>query len=209
MIRIRRDTATRLPTHLEGDPPARTAIRAVRPSDADDLLELRVRNRAFLAPWDPLRPASFFTRAGQAEWIALQQRAWIDDRGYGFVVLDAEDRDRVVGGINLFNIVRSARQSAGMGYWIDEAAGSRGHATAAVLLASAFAFEHLGLHRVEPAVMPRNVRSNRVMEKAGFRREGLAVRYLRIAGVWEDHSLYAMTAEEFVVQRGGATPSRR
>ena len=209
VIRIRRDTATRLPTRLEAGPPSRTAIRAVRPGDADDLLELRVRNRDFLAPWDPLRPASFFTRAGQAEWIALQQRAWADDRGYGFAVLDVEEADRVVGGINLFNIVRSARQSAGMGYWIDEAAGSRGHATAAVRLASAFAFEHLGLHRLEPAVMPRNARSNRVMEKAGFRREGLAVRYLRIAGVWEDHSLYALTAEDFAAQRDGRAAARR
>jgi ribosomal-protein-alanine N-acetyltransferase len=209
VIRIRRDTVTRLPTRLEAGPPSRTAIRAVRPSDADDLLDLRLRNRDFLAPWDPLRPASFFTRAGQAEWIALQQRAWTDDRGYGFVVLDAEEGDRVVGGINLFNIVRSARQSAGMGYWIDQAAGSRGHATSAVLLAASFAFGHLGLHRLEPAVMPRNARSNRVMEKAGFRREGLAVRYLRIAGVWEDHSLYAMTAEDFAARGKGEVSGRQ
>jgi [ribosomal protein S5]-alanine N-acetyltransferase len=201
VIRVRREPATRLPTRLDSGPPARTAIRAVRPSDAEDLLELRLRNRAFLAPWDPLRPASFFTLAGQAEWIALQQRAWTDDRGYGFVMLDTEDDDRVVGGINLFNIVRSARQSAGMGYWVDEAAGSRGHATAAVRLMSTFAFEHLGLHRLEPAVMPRNARSNRVMEKAGFRHEGIAVRYLRIAGVWEDHALYAMTAEDYAARR--------
>jgi [ribosomal protein S5]-alanine N-acetyltransferase len=201
VIRVRREPATRLPTRLDAEPPARTAIRAVRPSDAEDLLDLRLRNRDFLAPWDPLRPASFFTRAGQAEWIALQQRAWTDDRGYGFVMLDVLDDDRLVGGINLFNIVRSARQSAGMGYWVDEASGSRGHATAAVRLMSAFAFEHLGLHRLEPAVMPRNARSARVMEKAGFRREGLAVRYLRIAGVWEDHALYALTAEDFVARR--------
>ena len=208
MIRVRREPATRLPTRLDADPPARTAIRAVRPSDADVLLELRLRNRAFLAPWDPLRPASFFTRAGQADWIALQGRAWADDRGYGFVMLDTEDDDRVVGGINLFNIVRSARQSAGMGYWVDEAAGGRGHATAAVLLVASFAFEHLGLHRLEPAVMPRNARSNRVMEKAGFRREGLAVRYLRIAGVWEDHALYALTSEDFA-KRGDGPPTGR
>jgi len=84
VIRIRRDTATRLPTRLEADPPSRTAIRAVRPSDVDDLLELRLRNREFLAPWDPLRPASFFTRAGQSEWIALQQRAWADRRPAGW-----------------------------------------------------------------------------------------------------------------------------
>jgi ribosomal-protein-alanine N-acetyltransferase len=201
MIRVRREPATRLPTRLDAAPPSRTAIRAVRPSDVDDLLELRVRNREFLAPWDPLRPASFFTRAGQSEWIALQQRAWTDDRGYGFVMLDVTDGDRVVGGINLFNIVRSARQSAGMGYWVDEGAGSRGHATSAVRLMSEFAFTHLGLHRLEPAVMPRNMRSTRVMEKAGFRREGLAVRYLRIAGVWEDHALFALTSEDFAAQR--------
>jgi [ribosomal protein S5]-alanine N-acetyltransferase len=198
MIRVRREPATRLPTRLDAE---RTAIRGVRPSDVDDLLELRRRNREFLAPWDPLRPASFFTRAGQAEWIALQQRAWSEDRGYGFAVLDTLDGNRIVGGINLFNIVRSARQSAGMGYWIDEASGSRGHATAAVRLAASFAFEHLGLHRLEPAVMPRNTRSTRVMEKAGFRREGIAVRYLRIAGVWEDHALYAMTSEDFAAHR--------
>jgi ribosomal-protein-alanine N-acetyltransferase len=141
--------------------------------------------------------------------VALQQRAWADDRGYGFVVLDVGDDERPVGGINLFNIVRSARQSAGMGYWIDEASGSRGHATAAVRLASAFAFEHLGLHRLEPAVMPRNARSMRVMEKAGFRREGLAVRYLRIAGVWEDHALYALTAEDFAALADGPVTVRR
>jgi ribosomal-protein-alanine N-acetyltransferase len=173
----------------------------VRPGDADALLDLRLRNRDFLAPWDPLRPASFFTRSGQAEWISMQQRAWADDRGYGFVMLDLAADDRVVGGINIFNIVRSARQSAGMGYWVDEAAGGLGHATAAVRLVSTFVFEHLGLHRLEPAVMPRNVRSNRVMEKAGFRREGLAVRYLRIAGVWEDHCLYALTAEDYSARR--------
>jgi ribosomal-protein-alanine N-acetyltransferase len=209
VIRVRREPSTRLPTRLDAPPPATTAIRAVRPSDADVLLELRLRNREFLAPWDPLRPASFFSRAGQAEWIALQQRAWADDRGYGFVMLDTSDDDRVVGGINLFNIVRSARQSAGMGYWVDEASGSRGHATAAVRLMAQFAFEHLGLHRLEPAVMPRNVRSTRVMEKAGFKREGLAVRYLRIAGVWEDHALYALTAEEFAAQTNGERPVRR
>jgi len=209
VIRVRRAPTTRLPTRLDAEPPARTAIRAVEPADVDELLELRLRNREFLAPWDPLRPASFFTRAGQADWIAMQTRAWADDRGYGFVILDTEEDDRIVGGINLFNVVRSARQSAGVGYWVDEAAGGRGHATAAVRLVAAFAFEHLGLHRLEPAVMPRNVRSNRVMEKAGFRREGLAVRYLRIAGVWEDHWLYAMTAEDFAAQKGRERAGRR
>jgi ribosomal-protein-alanine N-acetyltransferase len=54
----------------------------------------------------------------------------------------------------------------------------------------------LELHRIQAGVMPRNTPSNRVMEKAGFRREGLALNYLKINGVWEDHVLYAVTAED-------------
>ena len=182
-----------VPTRLEGE---RTAIRATSPRDAHAMLELRVRNAAFLAPYDPLRPPSFLTLSGQQAMLAADARAWREDRGYGFLVLDRTEDDAPIGRVNLFNVVRGPRQSAGMGYWLDEAHGGRGHATAAVRLACTFAFAHLGLHRVEPAVMPRNARSARVLAKAGFRREGRAVRYLEIAGVWEDHDLYALTAEE-------------
>ncbi len=182
-----------LPARLEV---ARTAIRPTAPRDAQAMLALRLRNAAFLAPYDPLRPRSFLTLAGQEAMLAVDDRARREDRGYGFMVLDRTEDDEPIGRVNLFNVVRGPRQSAGMGYWLDEAHGGRGHATAAVRLACAFAFEHLGLHRLEPAVMPRNARSARVLEKAGFRREGRAVRYLEIAGVWEDHDLFGLTAEE-------------
>ncbi len=181
------------PGRLEAE---RTAIRPTHPRDAEAMLALRVRNAAFLAPYDPLRPRSFLTLAGQQAMLAADDRARREDRGYAFVVLDRTEGDAPIGRVNLFHIVRGPRQSAGMGYWLDEAHGGSGHATAAVRLACGAAFEHLGLHRLEPAVMPRNRRSARVLEKAGFRREGRAVRYLEIAGVWEDHDLYGLTAEE-------------
>ena len=69
--------------------------------------------------------------------------------------------------------------------------------TRAVRLAVRFAFEHAGLHRVQPAIIPRNVRSVRVAEKVGFRLEGRALRYLKINGVWEDHDVYALTVEDW------------
>ena len=72
-----------------------------------------------------------------------------------------------------------------------------GHATRAVRLALRFAFEHAGLHRVQPAIIPRNLRSVRVAEKAGFRLEGRALRYLKINGTWEDHDVYALTVEDW------------
>jgi len=188
-----RGSGVSIPVRLEAE---RTAIRATVPGDAEAMLALRLRNAAFLAPFDPLRPRSFFTLAGQQASLAAEDRARREGRAYAFVVLDRTEDDAPIGRVNLFHIVRGPRQSAGMGYWLDEAHGGRGHATAAVRLACDFAFGTLGLHRVEPAVMPRNARSARVLAKAGFRREGRAVRYLEIAGVWEDHDLFGLTAEE-------------
>jgi ribosomal-protein-alanine N-acetyltransferase len=182
----------RLAERLEG---ARTAVRAPRVDDAKDLLALRLRNRAFIAPWDPSRPASFFTLGGQRAVLGAEIDAWREDRAYAFVVCERPG-DRILGRVTLDNVARGAFENAMLGYWIDEAAGGRGHATEAARLAVRFAFEHARLHRVQAAALPRNARSRRVLGKAGFRHEGRALRYLQIAGVWEDHDLFAITAEE-------------
>ncbi len=93
--------------------------------------------------------------------------------------------------------MRGPWRNATLGWWTSADAVGRGHATAAARLVLRFAFEHAGLHRVQPAIIPRNTPSIRVAEKAGFRREGTALRYLEIAGRWEDHDIFAMTAEEW------------
>lgn len=183
---------SRLPERLDGET---TSVRRPVLADAEPLLDLRRRNREFVGPWDPLRPEGFFTLEGQRMALLAMESAWVEDRAYGFVVLDAAD-DRIVGQASLSNLVRGAWQNATLGYWIDEASNGRGHATSAVRLLVDFAFGPLGLHRLMPAVIPRNARSARVLRKNGFRLEGRALRYLQINGVWEDHDLYAMTAEE-------------
>ncbi len=112
--------------------------------------------------------------------------------GYAFGVF----RDgTLVGRVALSNVVRAAWQSCTLGYYIDRTMCGRGYGTEAVKQIVAFAFGDAGLHRVQAAVMPRNVASARVLEKAGFRHEGFAPRYLQIDGVWEDHDLYAITAD--------------
>jgi [ribosomal protein S5]-alanine N-acetyltransferase len=191
-----RDTiraVSRLPERLDG---GTTSVRRPVLRDAEELDELRRRNRDFVGPWDPLRPESFFTIDGQRAALSAMNAAWTEDRAYGFVVVDAGDDDRIVGQASLSNIVRGAWQNATLGYWIDEASNGRGHATTAVRLLIDFAFGPLALHRLMPAVIPRNERSARVLRKNGFRLEGRALRYLQINGAWEDHDLYAMTAEE-------------
>jgi ribosomal-protein-alanine N-acetyltransferase len=174
-----------------------TAVRPTDRADLQELLALRLANRDHTGAWEPVRDRSFYTRAGQALELDLDAQAWAAGTAYAFAVLDAQGGDRLIGRVALANIVRGAWQNATLGYWIDAASGGVGHGTRAVRLVLAFAFEDAGLHRVQPAIIPRNVRSRRVAEKAGFRREGLAARYLNINGVWEDHDIWAMTAEEW------------
>lgn len=166
-------------------------IRPLAATDAAELLEVRTRSRAQLEPWEPLREPSFWTLGGQQAAIdaALAERE--AGRAYPFVL---EHEGRIAGAVNLSQVARGTFQNAYLGYWVDAACAGRGFATEAVRQAVAFAFGEAGLHRVQAAVMPRNAASIRVLEKAGFREEGLALRYLQIAGVWEDHKLFAVTS---------------
>jgi [ribosomal protein S5]-alanine N-acetyltransferase len=180
---------------------APTAIRPTDPRDATTQLRLRLANRGHTGPWDPIRDESFYTEAGQRLELDLDQRSWAAGNAYAFAVLEVDAGDRLIGRVALSNVVRGPWQNATLGYWIDEGSGGRGHATRAVRLALQFAFEHAGLHRVQPAIIPRNVRSVRVAEKVGFRLEGRALRYLKINGVWEDHDVYALTLEDWQLMR--------
>jgi ribosomal-protein-alanine N-acetyltransferase len=171
-------------------------LRELRESDAPELLELHMHNREHLRPFDPTRPGSFFTLEGQRAEMRQAEADRAADRGYRFAIVDASD-GRVVGVVALSNVVRGVWQNATLGYWVDRDHGGRGFATDAVRRALQFAFGTAALHRVQAAVMPRNAPSIRVVEKAGLRFESVAPRYLQINGVWEDHNIYAMTAEEW------------
>ena len=104
--------------------------------------------------------------------------------------------DRIVGRLSLTQVFRKAFQNCYLGYFVAEEHNGRGYATQAVRLAVDYAFDELGLHRVQANVMTKNPRSARVLVKAGFRKEGMAPNYLQIAGRWEDHDLFAITVED-------------
>ena len=103
----------------------------------------------------------------------------------------------LIGEMNLSNVVRGAFQNAHVGYWIDHDHAGNGYTPEALVVAARFAFEDIGLHRLQVSIVPRNRSSRRVVEKLDLRCEGLAERYLEINGVWEDHLRYAMTFEEW------------
>jgi len=182
----------RVSQRLDGES---VSIRCFTLADVPELTELRRRNREFNAPFEPRRSEGFFTEAGQRAEILRDLDEWAADRMYAFAIIERRTA-RLRGRVALANVVRGAWCNATLGYFIDEEANGLGLATAAVGLAVKFAFEAGRLHRVQAAVMPHNRRSVRVLEKNGFRPEGHSPRYLRLAGAWRDHDLYAITAEE-------------
>jgi len=184
-----------VPNELHG---RRVVLRPLVSSDFRQWREVRQRNAGWLLKWEPKPPkgnpddtddlAAFGARCG------ARQREWQLGTGYGFGIFV---QDRLAGEINVSGIQRGPFQNAYVGYWIDEAQAGQGYVPEALVMVARFAFEDVRLHRLQVAIIPRNQASRRVVEKLDLREEGLAVRYLAINGVWEDHVRYAITAEEW------------
>jgi ribosomal-protein-alanine N-acetyltransferase len=170
-------------------------LRLPAKEDAEAFLDLVVRNRDHFRPYEPRRPSSYFTLGGQREQIAAAQRQAETGERFEFGIFERHGGGKLVGRISLGGISRGALQNAYLGYGIDIEHGGRGYATQAVRLAVRVAFDDLGLHRVQAAVVPENRPSARVLLKVGFREEGLARRYLFLDGQWKDHRMFALTAD--------------
>lgn len=157
------------------------------PSLAERAAAYYARNRDFLRAFEPARDAAFFTPAHQRALLAQEKEARAAGTAFRFYIVPAAQPEKIIGAIGLSNVVWGAFCSAFLGYKLDADYLSRGYMTAAVGMLVRYAFEELGLHRIEANVMPRNAASLRVLEKNGFVNEGLSRDYLKINGVWEDH----------------------
>lgn len=145
------------------------------------------RNREFLAQYEPERDEIFYTPEYQLEILKKEIAGMEAGTICPFYLFRKEEPETVIGKISLNNIVRGAFLSCFYGVKMDQAYINQGYMTEALKRAIQYAFDELGLHRIEGNIMPRNIRSLRVAEKCGFQSEGIAEKYLRINGVWEDH----------------------
>jgi ribosomal-protein-alanine N-acetyltransferase len=176
----------------------RLVLRPPRTADVPEMRRALRQNAAHLRPWS-VAPASgedpaSLTSVSRA--VLRHRREWKQGQAYVLLITPRDDERTIIGRIALGGVLRGAFQNGYLGYWIDVDHQGRGLTTEAVRAATGFALESAALHRVQAAVMPRNAASQRVLEKAGYRREGLAVRYLCIAGAWEDHLIFATTTED-------------
>ena len=174
---------------VEGD----VGLRPIRLRDRSDWRAVRARNMQWLRPWDATSPAGTAelppTFGHMVRVLTAEARA---GHLMPFVVIY---QHRLAGQLTVGGITWGSLRSAHIGYWVDRDVAGRGIIPTAVAIASDHLFA-IGLHRVEINIRPENAASLRVVEKLGFRPEGLRPRYLHIDGGWRDHLTFALTAEE-------------
>jgi ribosomal-protein-alanine N-acetyltransferase len=167
-----------------------TSCRLITPDDAPALAQLLRLNRDFLAPWEPLRADDYFTE--DAQRIGIQDALREHEQGRNLPLVIVDEEASVIGRITLNGIVRGAFQSCSVGYWVSQPEGGRGVATAALKQVISVAFGELGLHRIQGETLLDNFASQKVLERNGFVRIGMAPEYLKIAGRWQDVILYQL-----------------
>ncbi|MDT4912188.1 MAG: [ribosomal protein S5]-alanine N-acetyltransferase [Pseudonocardiales bacterium] len=171
-------------------------LRPPRLRDARTWSEIRMRNEQWLERWEPTSPHSWEERNSVSAWPALHSALRASARKGVMLPFMVVYGGRLVGQLNVSNIVHGALRSCTIGYWVDGALAGRAITPTALALAIDHCFGPVGLHRVEVDIRPENRASLRVVEKLGLRREGFYERFLDIDGGWRDHLAFAVTVEE-------------
>lgn len=165
----------------------RLILKVLDSSSAQIALDYYIRNRRFLEEWEPARDATFYTAEHQAELMEGESSQMAGRAALRLWIFKKEDEGRAIGAIGFNNMVWGPFRSCFLGYKLDGEEINRGYMTEAIRKGIEIVFDEYGLHRIEANILPRNLRSLRVVEKLGFVNEGLSRKYLKINGVWEDH----------------------
>jgi ribosomal-protein-alanine N-acetyltransferase len=168
----------------------RLTLRLPRHADFRDWITLRDESRDFLKPWEPSWAADHLTRKSFTNRVYWAQRTVAQGSALPLFMTRRAD-EMLVGAITLDNIRLGPAQSGTLGYWIGQAYARQGYMREAIEAVVHHAFRTLDLSRVEAACLPENTPSRAVLEKSGFKYEGVAQSYLQIDGRWRNHVLYA------------------
>jgi ribosomal-protein-alanine N-acetyltransferase len=151
---------------------------------------LREASADHLTPWEPVWAHDHLTRKAFTNRVYWAARAESQGTALPLLLIRREDQ-RLLGAVTLDNIRRGPVQAGTIGYWIGENFARRGYMREAVLGIVHYAFTTLDISRIESACLPENLPSRGVLEKTGFKYEGVAQSYLQINGRWRNHVLYA------------------
>jgi [ribosomal protein S5]-alanine N-acetyltransferase len=181
------------PAQLSAGP---VGLRPPRLRDGRAWGEIRLRNETWLTKWEPSSNHAWGERNSMTAWPPLVSALRKAARAGTMLPFVVTYGGKLVGQVNVSNIVHGVLRSCTVGYWVDRAVAGRGIVPTALALTIDHCFGEVGLHRVEVDIRPENTASLRVVEKLGLRREGYYERFLDIDGDWRDHLAFAVTVED-------------
>lgn len=165
----------------------RLVLKVIDKSYAELVIDYYLNNKCFLEQWEPVKKKEFYTKQYQEEQLDKELSNIENNNALRLWIFKKENENRIIGTVGFSNIVRGAFLSCTLGYKLDKDEINKGYITEAIQKGIEVMFNEFGLHRIEANIMPKNNRSIRVVEKLGFYNEGLAYKYLKINGKWEDH----------------------
>ncbi|MEM6972417.1 MAG: GNAT family protein [Pseudomonadota bacterium] len=168
----------------------RLVLRAPELADFEAWAMLRRESRSFLQPWEPRWSADHLTsRAFRNRVVWADRSIRQGDAVPLFITL--RETGAVVGGLTLSNIRREPAEAGTLGYWTGARHLRQGYMREALTALVAHACGEMNLSRLEAACLPDNIASRALLERCGFKYEGVAQSYLQIDGRWRNHVLYA------------------
>ena len=165
----------------------RLAIRNLTPKNTEEMLDYYIRNEEHLRQYEPTRDSGFYTYEGQKEILTESFRQFIDGTSIDLGIFKDE---KLIGKIKLSNIVYGILRNAFVGYSIDKEHQGKGYMKEALNTVCSYAFEEMGLHRLEASTLMDNSRSQGVLKACGFNELGISEKYLYINGEWRDHKIF-------------------
>lgn len=165
----------------------RLALRNLTPENTEEMLDYYIRNEEHLRQYEPTRDSSFYTYEGQKEILTESFRQFIDGTSIDLGIFKDE---KLIGKIKLSNIVYGILRNAFVGYSIDKEHQGKGYMKEALNTVCSYAFEEMGLHRLEASTLIDNSRSQGVLKACGFNELGISEKYLYINGEWRDHKIF-------------------
>ncbi|MEO1918992.1 MAG: GNAT family protein [Paracoccaceae bacterium] len=168
----------------------RLFLRLPEARDYVDWAKLRQDSTAFLDPWEPVHESAYISRRAFQNRAAAAKRMAKNKRALSLLLFRQTD-EVLVGGLTLDNMQAGVSKSCTVGYWMGENYARQGYMKEALEAAVQYAFTVLDISRIQAGCLPENAPSRALLEKSGFKYEGVAQSYLQIAGRWRNHVLYA------------------
>lgn len=172
----------------------RIDLKLTGPEDAESYLQYYLKNRDFLAAFEPYKEDRFFTLEGQKQELTERFMQYLNGSTINFGIFK---KDELIGKIRISNIIPGSFRCATIGYALSKDHLNQGYMSEAVGLICRYAFEEMGLHRLEASTLVDNISSQHVLLNNGFQFLGLNPKYLQINGVWQDHHTYYLLKEDW------------